>query len=495
MNELRRFSGIHFESSQSPTPALNSLPQQRFLTPARELGKQNNIGRKFEKRSVVSAGDTMKFIDLFAGLGGFHVALQRLGHSCVFASEIDARLRDLYRENFGLTPFGDIREVEMDAIPDHDILCAGFPCQSFSKAGNQRGLKCPENGDLFDYIIKILRTHKPRFFILENVPNLKQHDNGATWSSIQHRLRLAGYKIDSNRCSPHQFGIPQVRDRLYIVGTRDSLATFEWPMPSASEEMSIVHALEDNPKDAKPVTKQVLECLAVWQEFIEQYPADIDLPTFPIWSMEFGATYPYEDETPFAVGAKRLGHYRGSHGVKLSDFSFEDREALLPSHARGHNATFPDWKIQFIRQNRQLYLSNQKWIDDWIPKILSFPPSLQKLEWNCKGGVRDIWKYVIQFRASGVRVKRPTSSPSLVAMTTTQVPIIAWQKRYMTPRECANLQCLGHLEHLPDSPTAAFKALGNAVNVDVVELIAEALFAATVPANDYTSAHASRKRA
>jgi len=79
-------------------------------------------------------------------------------------------------------------------------------------------------------------------------------------------------------------------------------------------------------------------------------------------------------------------------------------------------------------------------------------------------------------------------------MTTTQVPIIAWQKRYMTPRECANLQCLGDLEHLPDRPTAAFKALGNAVNVDVVELIAKALFAATVPANDYTTAHASRKR-
>src|SRR5881275_2257223 len=104
-----------------------------------------------------------------------------------------------------------------------------------------------------------------------------------------------------------------------------------------------------------------------------------------------------------------------------------------------------------------------------------FPPSWQKLEWNCKGERRRIWDYVIQFRASGVRVKRPNAAPSLVAMNTTQVPIIAWERRYMTRWECAKLQSLHELRHLPLSEDAAFTALGNAVNADVVELIAKAL--------------------
>jgi DNA (cytosine-5)-methyltransferase 1 len=152
------------------------------------------------------------------------------------------------------------------------------------------------------------------------------------------------------------------------------------------------------------------KCLAVWQRFIRRFPKREELPSFPIWSMEFGATYPYEETTPHALGARRLRAFRGSHGARLKGLPAEEVMAALPSYARVAEKRFPHWKVLFIQQNREFYQRHKRWIDSWLPDILQFPPSLQKLEWNCKGEERDIWKYVIQFRASGVRVKRPTSA-------------------------------------------------------------------------------------
>lgn len=419
-----------------------------------------------------------RFIDLFAGLGGFHVALEALGGRCVFAAEIQPHLQSVYEGNFGVRPVGDIRSVVPSEVPDHDVLCAGFPCQAFSKAGDQAGFNCSRQGTLFFDVVAILRDKRPRHFILENVPNLLQHNEGKTYARIKQDLEALGYCVTERKFSPHHFGIPQVRERAYIVGRLGSLAGFAWPEREA-HPTDITDVLLESPDDAKPLSEKTRLCLTVWNRFLELSPPEVDLPSFPIWSMEFGATYPFEETTPYAErargGAEALGAYLGTHGKPLAGLPLDEQWKTLPSHARTAQEQFPKWKKDFIRANRKFYADNRHWIDPWLPSVKPFLSSHQKFEWNVKGGERNLWKYVIQFRASGVRVKRRTTSPSLVAMTDTQVPIIGWQERYMTPRECAKLQSLGHLKYLPEPQGRAFAALGNAVNAKVVEKVARAL--------------------
>lgn len=431
-----------------------------------------------------------RFVDLFAGLGGFHVALSALGGRAVYAAEWEPRLQDLYELNYGLRPVGDIAQVSASDVPDHEVLTAGFPCQPFSKAGEQLGFEHTLQGQLFFKVAEVIEAKRPDFFILENVPNLLRHKGGQTIETILSRLRGLDYEVDYERYSPHHFGVPQIRDRVYIVGALKGLTHFKWPTPP-SRKTDIGDVLDVRPPEARRLEGNVARALEIWDDFLQSAPSHVKLPSFPIWSMEFGASYPFEDETPAALldelGSAGLSEYRGVYGRSLRGLSAEQQLSALPSHARRKDYAFPKWKIDFIRSNRLFYAENRRWIDPWLERsaIEDLPSSFQKFEWNAQGGSRRIWDYVIQTRASGVRVKRRSSAPSLIAMTDTQVPIIGWEARYMTTRECAHLQSLGDIA-LPDSRTAAYKALGNAVNARVVEHIARPLLGALV-ADDSTS--------
>ncbi len=179
---------------------------------------------------------TINFIDLFAGIGGFRIAMEKAGAKCVFSNEIDKFACKTYEANFDENPSGDITKVDVADIPSHNVLVGGFPCQPFSLAGVSKyesmgkahGLKDKTKGTLFFEIVRILEHHSPDAFLLENVKNLKSHDKGRTWKVIRDTLENElGYYVTS-KVMDAQLLVPQHRERVFIVGFRDPLK-FVWP--------------------------------------------------------------------------------------------------------------------------------------------------------------------------------------------------------------------------------------------------------------------------
>ena len=381
--------------------------------------------------------DKYSFIDLFAGIGGFHQAMTNLGGECVLASEIDESAINTYFKNYGINSAHDITTIKDEEIPNHDVLCAGFPCQAFSKAGKQLGFDDPTKGTLFFEIARILRAKKPKYIILENVRNLLSHDHHNTWKVIYQTLDEIGYNVKAIVMSPHQLGIPQLRERVYILGIRKEAFSgdLEFIIPDKKDKSSL-NAYEAGIIDKKvskkySISKHQEEVLECWNEFYNGITMKVI--GFPVWATEFGATYPLDD--------------------------------------------YPKWKAEFCEKNRKLYLDNKEFIDQWLDKwneLKDFVPTERKFEWQAGKSIDSIWDGYIQFRPSGIRVKRPDAFPALVAMV--QIPIIGKYKRRLTPREAARLQSFPESFIPDDNDFQAYKQFGNAVNVNCVEYLARQLF-------------------
>lgn len=417
-----------------------------------------------DKRTLRKKATTAKFrfVDLFAGIGGFHQAMRYLGGECLMAAEIDKECVRTYSLNFKTIEKdirGDVNEIDPRSIGAFDVLCAGFPCQPFSKAGAQHGFQDKTRGNLFYRIMTILDAHpEVKFIILENVRNLA--DKTENWGIITSELMKRNFYITQEPIilSPSDFGIPQIRERVYILGIKKNIRN-ETILTNGfihKEDLQLDKyyrncklgdawtILEDNVSDSYIIPREQESMIFAWDEF--RVGTGIKVLGFPIWLDSFG-----------------LG---------------QDNNSIV-YNAQGYD-DMPNWKKNFLRQNREFYLSNKNFIDEWVKKydMTKKVKIYRKFEWNCGNDVTNMHECLIQFRQSGIRAKRPSFYPSLVAIVNT--PII-WDQnkqhyRKLTPREAANLQSFDANFKFSGTDATQYKQLGNSVNVKVLRILAERLF-------------------
>jgi len=379
------------------------------------------------------APHSLKFIDLFCGIGGFHQALNRIGGTCVFASDIDEQCRKTYERNYGLKPEGDIRKIDLSTIPEFDILCGGFPCQSFSNSGKKGGL-ADKRGQLFEYILQIAAIRSPRFMFLENVKHILNIDGGAVFDHIVKRIQETGYVIDMADLSPHQLGIPQQRERVVFICIRKDIYREPFVFPITNMPIDVDRIFETDPtKTAKyRISREDEAILTAWDEMVQVFEVGESMsPT--ILCNEFYTKYSAEEF-----------------------------------------AALPAWKREYITKNRPIYEKYRAQWDAWYARheaLIKRKEIYGKLEWQAgkKKAGDSIFNQFIQLRQSGIRVKKRDYFPTLVAIV--QTPIYAKERRHITPRECARLQSFPDDFILNENDHTAYKQLGNAVNVDVVHFV------------------------
>jgi len=255
-----------------------------------------------------------KTIDLFAGIGGIRLGFEAFGCETVFASEWDKAAQDMYEANFGVRPFGDINEIAPEDIPDHDILLAGFPCQPFSIAGKGLGF-ADTRGTLFFNIEAILEAKKPQAFLLENVKRLTTHDNGQTFAVILEKLKNLGYTVYHKVFNSLDFGLPQKRERIYILGFRESIH-FKFPKP-----LGYYKSLNEILQPASEVPKNYYISTELREK---RFSSVKGVPPFPsIWHENIGGNI---SALPYSCALRAGGSY--NYLVVNGERRLTDREML-----------------------------------------------------------------------------------------------------------------------------------------------------------------------
>jgi DNA (cytosine-5)-methyltransferase 1 len=382
----------------------------------------------------------IKFIDLFCGIGGFHQALNNIGGECVFACDIDDKCREIYEKNYNIKPEGDITKVNIEKIPKFNILCAGFPCQPFSKAGLQKGFE-DKRGNLFFNICDIIKIHNPEYLLLENVRNLASHDDGNTWKIIYENIDSLGYYtyLKPIILNVLHFNIPQNRERVIIMCKRKDLGELK-PLPTIPKnpKLKLTKFIkdylynDDNLNKKYQLTQKMKDVKEVWNNLIVLLKNNnILFPKFPIWTEWWDKNI------------KKLT------GVEVKFYK-----------------KYKNW----IDKNQLFYKDNENILNKWLKesrKCSNWIGAVRKLEWQAG----DLGKYdsldtlLWSARGSGIRVKNIDYIPTLVAMS--MIPIYGPENRKLNPRELLRLQSFSDT-FIYDQKTI-FKQIGNAVNVKMIQ--------------------------
>lgn len=386
---------------------------------------------------------TYNFLDLFSGIGGFHKSLsnvaknKNLNINLLSAVDIDPETRVIYKDSYNHTPLIDVRDINAikNRVGDKkvDIIFAGFPCQPFSKAGKREGFADVNKGNLFFALYEIISFYKPKYVLLENVHNLKNHDSGRTWSHIKKMLEIY-YDVPSLpiEISPHQLGHPELRKRVYIpcilkdVNSNGSVMQVDHFRLDEKHEFNDLHHSEF-PNSHTNITDEKIMYLNAWKKLLDHVKYEAPKP---MWS----------------------------------DFWNGKKENVN---------NYPDWKYNIIMKNKIFYNRHKVFINNWLKsnKVNTWKPSFRKMEWNA--GSYQYWNTICQFRPSGIRLKRPNYFPTFVAIN--QTPVLMWNKKLLSPYDILNIQGFDNLNTENTSEKSLYRMTGNTVNVHTTSFVIDKL--------------------